>query len=92
MNFATLLRYVKLENNDVWDHRYYALNTYYIFAERYKVGMTAIYNEYDYEKICERCDGNCPVCRKCNFVIVGTEKQEIKRGYLVVTSDFEIPF
>ena len=35
MNFATLLRYVKLENNDVWDHRYYALNTYYIFAEKY---------------------------------------------------------
>ena len=57
MNFATLLRYVKLENNDVWDHRYYALNTYYIFSEKYKVGMTAIYNEYDFEKICERCDG-----------------------------------
>ena len=57
MNFATLLRYVKLENNDVWDHRYYALNTYYLFAEKYKVGMSAIYNEYDFEKICERCDG-----------------------------------
>ena len=57
MNFATLLRYVKLENNDVWDHRYYALNTYYIFAQKYKIGMNAIYNEYGFEDICEKCDG-----------------------------------
>lgn len=57
MNFATLLRYVDMENKDIWDKRYYALNTYYIFAKKYKIGLNAIMSEYGFEDICERCAG-----------------------------------
>ena len=39
MNVATLLRYVDLKNGDAWDHRYYIMHDYNIFANKYKIGM-----------------------------------------------------
>ena len=57
MNLATVLRYNNLGKNSPWDERFYILNDYKIFAEKYKIGLNAIMTDYGYEEICERCAG-----------------------------------
>ena len=57
MNIATLLRYMDQKKDTPWSHRYYILNDYNLFANQYKIGMTAIMTEYDFESVCSACDG-----------------------------------
>lgn len=57
MNVATLLRYVDMKKGDAWDHRYYIMHDYNLFANKYKIGMAAIMTEYGFEEICKECDG-----------------------------------
>ena len=57
MNFATLLRYNNLNKNCPWDERFYILKDYITFAEKYKIGLHAIMNEYCSEEILYKCDG-----------------------------------
>lgn len=57
MNIATTLRYVDLKKDDPWKFGYYTQIDYFKMAEKYGIGITAIVSEYDFEKICENCDG-----------------------------------
>ena len=57
MNIATTLRYMNTGEGNVWDNRQFILMAYYNFAHKYKIGLNAIMSEYDYEDICEKCDG-----------------------------------
>lgn len=57
MNIATLLRYVDLKQGGYWDHRYYIMNDLHLMAQKYRVGLCAIMNDHDFERICENCDG-----------------------------------
>ncbi len=56
MNIATVLRYVDLKGGP-WAYRYYIMHDYYIMAEKFGVGLVAIANTNDMERICEDCDG-----------------------------------
>ncbi len=57
MNIATALRYQDFKTGGPWDFRYYIMHDYYIMAEKYGVGLVAISNTNDMEKICVSCDG-----------------------------------
>jgi len=56
MNIATVLRYVDLGGGP-WAHRYYILQDHYSWAEHFGVGLVAIGNKNDIERICESCEG-----------------------------------
>ena len=57
MNIATVLRWADLKSGGPWDFRYYIMHDYYLMAEKYGVGLVAIANTNDMEKICASCDG-----------------------------------
>ena len=57
MNIATMLRYVDLKKGDYWDHRYYIMHDFKLFADKYNVGLCAIMTEHDIEAICDQCSG-----------------------------------
>ena len=57
MNIATLLRYVDMKREAVWDDRYYIMQDYLLLAEKFRVGMVAVMSEFDLERICRECDG-----------------------------------
>ena len=58
MNIATVLRYCDLKaENSVWNKRYYILEDYFLMAEKYKIGLTAISSAYSFEKVADNCDG-----------------------------------
>ncbi len=56
MNIATVLRYAEI-GKDWWKYRYYIMHDYLLMAEKLGVGLVAITNTNDFEKICENCDG-----------------------------------
>lgn len=57
MNLATVLRYCDLEDGSIWSQRYYIMHDYKLMADMYKIGLNAIMTEFDFEAICEKCDG-----------------------------------
>ena len=58
MKIATLLRYMDLGyENSLWNVRHYIAHDFEILARENKNGLFPIMTEYDYEEICEKCDG-----------------------------------
>ncbi len=57
MNIATVLRYEDHGTGNGWDYRYYIMQDYYIMAEKLGIGLVAIANTNDIEKVCDCCDG-----------------------------------
>ena len=57
MNLAATLRYCSFNKTSIWDHRYYIMGAYTLMAQRYGIGMHAVMTEFDFERVCEQCDG-----------------------------------
>lgn len=58
MRIAVLPRYINLGKKDsVWNERHYILHQYERMATRLGIGLCVIISPYDFEAVCELCDG-----------------------------------
>ena len=57
MNIATLLRWVDLKKETVWDERYYICENYLRMAQQFGIGLVAVLNDNNLDELLANCDG-----------------------------------
>ena len=57
MNIATLLRWVNMDKNTVWDDRYYICEDYLRMAREFGIGFIAVMNDNNLDELLANCDG-----------------------------------
>ena len=57
MNIATLLRWVDMKKETVWDDRYYICEDYLRMAQKFGIGFIAVMNDNNLDELLANCDG-----------------------------------